>query len=223
MKIHEIKKIVSESKTINEVLTKLGKNTSSGGYKFFKKYITDNNIDISHFWTQKEIIENQFKEGKIKKISIDDMFTENSTVSRGTIKKRILKENIMEYKCVFCENDGTWIDKKISLVLDHINGINNDNRLENLRFLCPNCNSTLVTHCKGSKGYLLKLKKEEKKIKKRDYKPRIEKRKVVRPNKETLIKDVEENGYLATGRKYGVSDNSIRKWLNNYVSGEKVS
>ena len=46
MKIHEIKKIVSESKTINEVLTKLGKNTSSGGYKFFKKYITDNNIDI---------------------------------------------------------------------------------------------------------------------------------------------------------------------------------
>ena len=201
MKINEIKKIVSESKTINEVLTKLGKNTSSGGYKFFKKYITDNNIDISHFWTQKEIIENQFKEGKIKKISIDDMFTENSTVSRGTIKKRILKENIMEYKCVFCENDGTWIDKKISLVLDHINGINNDNRLENLRFLCPNCNSTLVTHCKGSKGYLLKLKKEEKKIKKRDYKPRIEKIKVVRPDKETLIKDVEENGYSATGRK----------------------
>jgi Zn finger protein HypA/HybF involved in hydrogenase expression len=223
MKINEIKKIVSESKTINEVLTKLGKNTSSGGYKFFKKYITNNNIDISHFWTQKEIIENQFKEGKIKKISIDDMFTENSTVSRGTIKKRILKENIMDYKCVFCENDGTWIDKKISLVLDHINGINNDNRLENLRFLCPNCNSTLVTHCKGSKGYLLKLKKEEKKIKKRDYKPRIEKRKVVRPDKETLIKDVEENGYSATGRKYGVSDNAIRKWLNNYASGEKVS
>ena len=223
MKINEIKKIVSESKTINEVLTKLGKNTSSGGYKFFKKYITNNNIDISHFWTKKEIIENQFKEGKIKKISIDDMFTENSTVSRGTIKKRILKENIMDYKCVFCENDGTWIDKKISLVLDHINGINNDNRLENLRFLCPNCNSTLVTHCKGSKGYVLKLKKEEKKIKKRDYKPRIEKRKVVRPDKETLIKDVEENGYSATGRKYGVSDNAIRKWLNNYVSGEKVS
>ena len=38
-----------------------------------------------------------------------------------------------------------------------------------------------------------------------------------------LIRDVEENGYSATGRKYGVSDNAIRKWLNNYVSGEKVS
>ena len=71
----------------------------------------------------------------------------------------------------------------------------------------------MVTHCKGSKGYVLKLKKEEKKIKKRDYKPRIEKRKVIRPDKEIILKDVEELGYSATGRKYGVSDNAIRKWL----------
>ena len=93
--------------------------------------------------------------------------------------------------------------------LDHINGVNNDNRICNLRFLCPNCHSQTDTYG-GKSNKKEKIKKDRP-------------RKVVRPNKETLIKDVEENGYSATGRKYGVSDNSIRKWLNNYVSGEKVS
>lgn len=103
--------------------------------------------------------------------------------------------------------------KKISLILDHKNGINNDNRIKNLRFLCPNCNSTLDTHCKGSKGYELKLKKENKQKIKRKYKPRLESRKVERPDNDKLKKQIEELGYVKTGKLYGVSDNSIRKWL----------
>ena len=40
-----------------------------------------------------------------------------------------------------------WNDKKLSLQLDHINGDNSDNRLENLRFLCPNCHTQTETYC----------------------------------------------------------------------------
>ena len=45
-----------------------------------------------------------------------------------------------------CETLPTWKGEKLILVLDHINGINNDNRLKNLRFVCPNCESQLPTY-----------------------------------------------------------------------------
>lgn len=65
--------------------------------------------------------------------------------SRASVRRAILKENLIEYKCSEC-NVKTWNGKILSLHLDHINGINNDNRLENLRFLCPNCHSQTETY-----------------------------------------------------------------------------
>ena len=111
-----------------------------------------------------------------------------------------------------CGNDGNWNGSKISLILDHINGVNNDNRLDNLRFVCPNCNATLDTHCKGSKGLISKIPKVKKLI--RADRPSL--RKVERPDMNTLLNEVEQMGYSATGKKYGVSDNAIRKWINRY-------
>lgn len=215
MEKNKIQNVIKESKTINEVLIKLGMNTSSGGYKFFKKFINKNNIDISHFLTKNEVIKNQFIDGKLKKIKTEDIFVENSTTSRNVVKTRLIKEKLLEYKCKFCDNDGTWNGKKISLILDHINGVNNDNRLVNLRFLCPNCNATLDTHCKGAKGIEKQQLKNEKKIinKLKRKQDRLHLRKVNRPDYETLIKEIDELGYCGTGRKYGVSDNTIRKWI----------
>jgi 5-methylcytosine-specific restriction endonuclease McrA len=65
--------------------------------------------------------------------------------SRASIRKIIIKDNLIEYKCLEC-NIQTWNNKSLSLHLDHINGIGNDNRLENLRFLCPNCHSQTETY-----------------------------------------------------------------------------
>jgi 5-methylcytosine-specific restriction endonuclease McrA len=65
--------------------------------------------------------------------------------SRASIRKIIIKENLIEYKCSEC-NIQTWNNKSLSLHLDHINGMNSDNRLENLRFLCPNCHSQTETY-----------------------------------------------------------------------------
>ena len=200
---------IKESETINEVLTKLSRNNSSGGYKSFKKYIEKYKIDISHFLTPKQIIERQYKNGGLIKKKTSDIFVENSTTSRHCVKSRVISEKLIEYKCIFCENDGNWRGKKISLILDHKNGVNNDNRLENLRFVCPNCEATLITHCKGYKGYEI----EEKKKKKYQYKPKIETRKVERPDINLLKKQVDSFGYVKTGKIYGVSDNSIRKWI----------
>lgn len=84
----------------------------------------------------------------------DSVFVANSTYARGAVKKRIIRKKLIEYKCELCKID-SWQGQKLSLHLDHINGINNDHRLENLRFLCPNCHSLQDTYA----GKNVKLKR----------------------------------------------------------------
>lgn len=69
----------------------------------------------------------------------------NQPLTRAGIRKRIIKENLLPYKCSKCELN-EWLGKKISLHLDHIDGNNNNHDLDNLRFLCPNCHSQTSTY-----------------------------------------------------------------------------
>jgi 5-methylcytosine-specific restriction endonuclease McrA len=82
----------------------------------------------------------------------EEVFIENSTYSRGGIKSRILKQNLIPYQCSICGMESFWNDKPLALILDHINGINNDHRLENLRFICGNCDSQLSTYKARNRG-----------------------------------------------------------------------
>ena len=83
---------------------------------------------------------------KYKRLSNDDVFVENSSYARHNLKKRIIKEKLLDYKCVCCGNIGEHNSQPLMLQLDHINGINNDHRLTNLRFLCPNCHTQQDTY-----------------------------------------------------------------------------
>ena len=74
------------------------------------------------------------------------IFAENSTYSRHCLKDRILQRNLIKYRCECCKIGPEWMGKPMPLILDHINGVNNDNRLENLRFVCSNCDTQLETY-----------------------------------------------------------------------------
>ncbi len=131
------KEVIKNSSSKAEVARKVGRR---GGGRFnqqFDKYVIEHHISIEHFTGQC---------GRGKKYQIQDIFIENSPVTRKVIKDYIAKYNLLEYKCAICGNVGEWQGVSLTLQLDHINGINNDHRLENLRWLCPNCHSQTPTY-----------------------------------------------------------------------------
>lgn len=209
-----IEEIVKISKTLKEVMEYLGWNNNGTNYKKVNKLIKENNLPTSHFLTSSDIMKENNK--RKEKIPIEELLTKNSIhLNRGNLKSRLVNEGLMRYECVFCGNTGEWMGRKFSLVLDHKNGVNNDNRIENLRLLCPNCNASLPTHC-SKNGKNKANKKKPKKIIKSALEIQIPRRKVDRPPLHILLNEVDELGYSATGRKYGVSDNAIRKWIKVY-------
>lgn len=87
----------------------------------------------------------EIKTRKQKPLPLQQVMVKDSTYSRGTLKKRLLGTGLIRNECSLCLQGPSWQDKSLTFILDHINGINNDNRLENLRLLCPNCNSQTST------------------------------------------------------------------------------
>ena len=80
----------------------------------------------------------KFKPFEGKKI--EEILVENSTYQSYKLKKRLIAEGIKKSVCESC-GQSEWLEQPIPLELHHINGNNSDNRLENLRLLCPNCHA----------------------------------------------------------------------------------
>ena len=81
---------------------------------------------------------------------MDDILVEKSTYRNfKSLKSRLIKEGIMEYACKIC-GIYEWNGKRLTLQLDHINGINDDNSITNIRLLCPNCHSQTSTFGGGN-------------------------------------------------------------------------
>lgn len=168
------------------------------------------------------------------RIEMKDILVENSAYKNATrLKERLIEEGIKENKCECC-GITEWQGRPISLQIHHINGIHNDNRLENIQILCPNCHSQTDTYSgrnsnrENSTTYLKKEKVREKinnhnsktKNNCRINKTEARKKNVfeeTHPSKETLINDfIEFGSFCKVGKKYGVSDNGIRRWCERY-------
>lgn len=199
----EFATLIKDSNTFSAVLNYFGLSNKGGNNITLHKRITAENVDISHIIKNRYSPRLTFTKATIE--SAQKYLIAESTTRRGVVRCNIIKFNLLPYKCSICNLD-SWQNKKLSLQLDHINGVHNDHRIENLRFLCPNCHSQTDTFA-GRANKKLKVKRDR-------HSPCVARRKVKeRPSKEEVYSLLETMSYCAVGRKYGVSDNAVRKWL----------
>lgn len=129
---------VKTSFSVADVCRKVGIKPVGGNYKTIKDKIAKFNIDNSHFTGQGWNVGLKFNPKPAK--DIEEYLVENSTYQSYKLAKRLLKEDYKKHICEICKLT-EWLGKPISLELHHVNGINTDNRIDNLQMLCPNCHA----------------------------------------------------------------------------------
>lgn len=140
----ELEKVVNESYCVKDVLMLLNIPIQSHNYKKLLQKITIYEIDISHFNVSHTMRRNKFAWDP------DVLLIQNSLATRSTLL-RYMKNNHYTGTCSECGIGEIYNNKFLRLELDHINGDSSDNRLENLRWLCPNCHSQTPTFKIGNK------------------------------------------------------------------------
>jgi len=193
---------------------------SGNGWRVLKKHAAIWGISTEHF----------LPNGRPARPArpLAEWLVEGSVITSTRLKRRLYAAGLKTPVCELCGQGEEWQGRRMSLILDHVNGVRDDNRLENLRIVCPNCNATLDTHCgRGSR-----ILREDRScgICGQAFTPNFDAqrycsrlcgsrsglgqpRRVERPPVERLLAEIDAEGYVAVGRRYGVSDNAIRKWL----------
>jgi len=187
---NQLQDAVKTSFSFAEVIKKLGLKSYSGNFPSVKKRIISLCLDYSHFlgrghlfgkshsWTHKRPIKYFLKRN-------------NARISRTWLKSRLIKEGFLKNLCSICGLLPLWNNKKLVLVIDHINGNKFDYRLKNLRLLCPNCNSQTETF--ASKNISLRKKISDK----------------------TILKNVKCFGYTKIAKEYGIQEKTLKGIVNN--------
>ncbi len=141
---NDLKIAVKKSKSVRQVLFCLGLIPAGGNYTQIQKFLSLYNISTRHF-TGRGWSKGLRGIGK-PKIDLNDILVRNSSFQSFKLKKRLFNAKLKPQHCEECGWKKKSEDGRLPLELDHINGDSSDNRLENLRVLCPNCHSLKPTH-----------------------------------------------------------------------------
>lgn len=141
----QLQDAISSSTSIAQVLSKLNMVPAGGNYFTIHQKIKSLNLNTEHFNGQ------SWNKGKTygPKRPLSEYLSNKYTVKSYSLRERLLRENIFPHQCMHCKLT-EWIDSPIPLELHHINGTHDDNSIDNLQLLCPNCH-TLTDNYRGRK------------------------------------------------------------------------
>ena len=235
----QLRTAVRLSSSWSETVRCLGLGVAGNNYKTVQKYVALWGIPTDHFDPYRSLREYN----RQRRRPLEELLVEHSNYKRHSLKRRLFAEGLKERQCEMCGQGEDWNGRRMSLILDHVNGVPTDNRLENLRIVCPNCAATLDTHCGRKRpapeprACLVCDQLFEPRYTQHRYcslecvgkanvvklggVPRPERRKVERPPYDELMKELASSNYSAVGRKYGVSDNAVRKWVRWYEAEQR--
>ncbi len=140
----QLKDAVQVSTSYRKVISLLGLRSTGGNYDQVKKYIAQYELSTKHFTGK--VWNKGLKFPNRNYIDLKDILVANSTYQSHKLKIRLFSVKLKEPKCEECGWHKLSPDGRLPLELDHINGNRHDNRIENLRILCPNCHSLQLTH-----------------------------------------------------------------------------
>jgi predicted RNA-binding Zn-ribbon protein involved in translation (DUF1610 family) len=138
--IETLKQEVAKSLCWSDVCKAVSVSVCTFNYKRLQKLCKENNINTDHFNTKKTFLRGKHIWTK------ETLFALNSTPYRTIVKDFMKRNGMVKDVCEECGQNSIWNNKRLDMELDHINGDSKDNRLENLKFLCPNCHSQTSTY-----------------------------------------------------------------------------
>jgi hypothetical protein len=140
----QLRAAVPASKSVAQVLRHLGLIAAGGNYEQVQRRIRELELDTTHFTGMGWNVGMKFRPNPPR--SLDEMLVANRLTSSHSLKQRLIRSGLKQTKCERCGWAECSADGRIPIELDHINGDKTDNRIENLRILCPNCHALQLTH-----------------------------------------------------------------------------
>ena len=211
---NELEKLVNESNSLSDILRKQGKAVSGSSLRILKNDLDIYKID--YYFLNKI---NYINSKTLK--PLEEILVNNSNYSSSKLKTRLIQNNIKKDICEICGQGNMWNNNKLVLQLDHINGNHYDNRLENLRVVCPNCHTQTDTFgSKGRKinnfcidcGKIISYRSTRCNRCARIYHSKHKVPIELLPSKEELKQMIFSMPFTSIAKKYNVSDSCIRKW-----------